>query len=71
MNGIAAINTIKSIVGVSPYTFVSAPAVKGKSAVGGYSGNAVKPIALRFIAEIGQNPTLKGMHISGMGGIET
>ncbi len=70
-DGIAAINTIKSIVGVSPYTYVSAPAVKGKSAVGGYSGNAVKPIALRFIAEIGQNPMLKGMHISGMGGIET
>ena len=45
---------------------VSAPAVKGKSAVGGYSGNAVKPIALRFIAEIGQNPKLKGMHISGI-----
>ncbi len=70
-DGIAAINTIKSIVGVSPYTYVSAPAVKGKSAVGGYSGNAVKPIALRFIAELGQNPMLKGMHISGMGGIET
>ncbi|MBQ7565463.1 MAG: NAD-dependent dihydropyrimidine dehydrogenase subunit PreA [Lachnospiraceae bacterium] len=70
-DGIAAINTIKSIVGVSPYTYVSAPAVKGKSAVGGYSGNAVKPIALRFIAEIGQNPALRGMHISGMGGIET
>ena len=70
-DGIAAINTIKSIVGVSPYTYVSAPAVKGKSAVGGYSGNAVKPIALRFIAEIGQNTKLKGMHISGMGGIET
>ncbi len=70
-NGIAAINTIKSIVGVSPYTYVSAPAVKGKSAVGGYSGNSVRPIALRFIAEIGQNPKLKGMHISGMGGVET
>ena len=70
-DGIAAINTIKSIVGVSPYTYVSAPAVKGKSAIGGYSGNAVKPIALRFIAELAQNPALKGMHISGMGGIET
>ncbi|MCR5776798.1 MAG: NAD-dependent dihydropyrimidine dehydrogenase subunit PreA [Lachnospiraceae bacterium] len=70
-DGIAAINTIKSIVGVSPYTYVSAPAVKGRSAVGGYSGNAVKPIALRFIAEMGQNPNLKGLHISGMGGIET
>ena len=70
-DGIAAINTIKSIVGVSPYTFVSAPAVKGRSAVGGYSGNVVKPIALRFISEMGQNPKLNGMHISGMGGIET
>lgn len=70
-DGIAAINTIKSITGVNPLTFVSAPAVKGKSALGGYSGNAVKPIALRFISELGQNPKLKGMHISGMGGIET
>lgn len=70
-DGIAAINTIKSITGVNPYTFVSEPSVKGKSALGGYSGNAVKPIALRFIAELGQNQTLNGMHISGMGGIET
>ena len=70
-DGIAAINTIKSIVGVSPHTYVSAPAVHGKSAVGGYSGNAVKPIALRFIAELGQNPALQDMHISAMGGVET
>ena len=70
-DGIAAINTIKSVIGVSPYTYVSAPAVKGKSAVGGYSGNAVKPIALRFISELGQNEKLKDLHISGMGGIET
>ena len=70
-DGIAAINTIKSIIGVNPHTYVSAPAVHGMSAVGGYSGNAVKPIALRFIAELGQNPNLKGMHISGMGGVET
>ncbi len=70
-DGIAAINTIKSIMNVNPYTYISAPAVHGMSAVGGYSGNAVKPIALRFIAELGQNPNLAGMHISGMGGIET
>ena len=70
-DGIAAINTIKSVIGVSPYTYVSAPAVKGQSAIGGYSGNAVKPIALRFLSELGQNPLLKGMHLSGMGGIET
>ena len=70
-DGVAAINTIKSVVGVNPHTYVSAPAVRGQSAVGGYSGNAVKPIALRFIAELGRNPKLSGAHISAMGGIET
>ena len=69
-DGIAAINTIKSIIDINRHTYVSAPAVHGMSAVGGYSGNAVKPIALRFIAELGQNPALSGMHISAMGGIE-
>ena len=70
-DGIAAINTIKSVVGINPHTYLSSPAVHGRSAVGGYSGNAVKPIALRFISELGQNPELKGMHLSAMGGIET
>ena len=70
-DGIAAINTIKSIIGVNPHTYVSSPAVHGMSAVGGYSGNAVKPIALRFIAEMGHNPALKDMHLSAMGGVET
>ena len=69
-DGIAAINTIKSITGVNPHTYVSAPAVHGKSAVGGYSGSAVKPIALRFIAELGQNPALAGLHLSAMSGVE-
>ena len=70
-DGIAAINTIKSVTGVNMHTYVSAPSVHGRSAVGGYSGNAVKPIALRFISELSQNPALEGMHISAMGGIET
>ncbi|MCR4622440.1 MAG: NAD-dependent dihydropyrimidine dehydrogenase subunit PreA [Clostridiales bacterium] len=70
-DGLSAINTIKSIVGVNPHTYVSSPAVHGHSAVGGYSGNAIKPIALRFIAELGKDPELKGMHISAMGGVET
>ncbi|HAB93696.1 MAG TPA: NAD-dependent dihydropyrimidine dehydrogenase subunit PreA [Lachnospiraceae bacterium] len=70
-DGISAINTIKSIIGVNPHTYVSAPAVRGMSAVGGYSGSAVKPIALRFIAEMGHDPALSGMHLSGMGGVET
>ncbi|MBQ7183003.1 MAG: NAD-dependent dihydropyrimidine dehydrogenase subunit PreA [Clostridia bacterium] len=70
-DGLSAINTIKSVVGVDMHTYLSAPAVRGRSAVGGYSGNAVKPIALRFIAELKQDPELKGMHLSGMGGVET
>ena len=70
-DGLSAINTIKSVVGVNPHTYVSAPSVHGHSAVGGYSGNAVKPIALRFVAELAQNPKLKGMHLSAMGGVET
>ncbi len=70
-DGIAAINTIKSIIGVNPHTYITAPAVHGMSAVGGYSGKAVKPIALRFIQEMGKNPLLHDMHISAMGGIES
>ncbi len=70
-DGIAAINTIKSVIGVNPHTYVSAPSVHGQSAVGGYSGNAVKPVALRFIAELAESPALTGMHLSAMGGVET
>ena len=47
-NGIAAINTIKSITGVNIDTLVALPAVHGSSMLGGYSGVAVKPIALRL-----------------------
>jgi dihydropyrimidine dehydrogenase (NAD+) subunit PreA len=70
-NGIAAINTIKSITGVNIDTLVALPAVHGSSMLGGYSGVAVKPIALRFISEMATCPEIKGHHISGMGGIET
>lgn len=70
-DGIAAINTIKSITGVNIDTLVAAPAVRGRSSLGGYSGAAVKPIALRFIAELAGDAELRGCHLSGMGGIET
>ena len=70
-SGVSAINTIKSIMVINPHTYISSPAVHGMSAVGGYSGNVVRPIALRFIAEMGRNPALSGMYISGIGGVET
>lgn len=69
--GIAAINTIKSVMNVNLSTFASGPDVSGKTSVGGYSGKAVKPIALRFIQTMKQTPKLAGIPISGMGGIET
>lgn len=70
-DGIAAINTIKSVMNIDLHSMASAPNVQGKSAVGGYSGKAVKPIALRFIHDMKTNEKLKDVPISGMGGIET
>lgn len=70
-DGIAAINTIKSITGFDISHMEPEPAVKGKSSVSGYSGNAVKPIALRFIYDMAACDKLKDIPISGMGGIET
>ena len=64
-DGISAINTIKSI------TMSTDAEVSGKRTVSGYSGRAVKPIALRHILEMTANPLLKSTHISGIGGIET
>lgn len=70
-NGISAINTVKSITSVNLDTFSPTPEVSGRSSVGGYSGAAVRPIALRFISELRTDEALKGTHISGMGGIES
>ncbi|BCJ94473.1 dihydropyrimidine dehydrogenase subunit B [Anaerocolumna cellulosilytica] len=70
-DGIAAINTIKSISGLELGKMAPPPHIDGKSAVSGYSGKAVKPIALRFIHDIAKHERLKGVPISGMGGIET
>ena len=69
--GIAAINTVKSVMNVNLQTFSSGPDVRGRSSVGGYSGKAVKPIALRFIEAMKKHPKLANVPISGMGGIET
>ena len=70
-DGISAINTIKSITNVDVTTLVPEPQVNGKSSLGGYSGHAVKPIALRFIAEMTLCEDLNDMYFSGIGGIYT
>lgn len=69
--GIAAINTLKSITSLDFDKMTCMPVVNGKSSISGYSGKAVKPIALRFIAQMVQEPKLRNVPISGMGGIET
>ena len=69
--GLAAINTIKSILNVDLQSFSSGPDVRNQSSVGGYSGKAVKPIALRFIHSLRACPELAAVPVSGMGGIET
>ena len=69
--GISAINTVKSITNIDYENMTGMPVVNGKSSISGYSGTAVKPIGLRFIANLASCPDLKGIPLSGIGGIET
>lgn len=69
--GISAINTIKSVTNIDLDNMTGKPVVNGKSSVSGYSGKAVKPVALRFISELAQCEGLKSIELSGIGGIET
>ena len=64
-NAISAINTIKSV------TMGERAAVSEYKTISGYSGRAVKPIALRHILEMAKNPIMKNIQFSGIGGIET
>ncbi|MBY0099521.1 NAD-dependent dihydropyrimidine dehydrogenase subunit PreA [Mesobacillus maritimus] len=70
-HGISAINTMKSIANIDLDNITGKPVVNGKSSISGYSGNAVKPIALRFITEMNQCEDLQTVQFSGIGGIET
>jgi dihydropyrimidine dehydrogenase (NAD+) subunit PreA len=67
-DGIAAINTVKSICSLDLEKHIGMPIVNGKSSISGYSGKAVKPIALRFIQQMRQ--AIPNVEISGIGGIE-
>mgnify|MGYP003294344636 CR=1 FL=1 len=65
-NGIVAIDTVKSIM--EP---MAKSSKNDNICIGGMSGKAIKPIALRFIAEMKKHPKLKSLHLVGVGGIET
>ena len=68
-DGISTINTILSIIGIDLRTLKPMPTVEGYAVPGGYSGQAVRPIALRHVMEIAR--AMPGVPISGMGGIDT
>ena len=68
-NALSLINTIQSVTGIDLDTFVPRPNVAGKSVFGGYCGPAVKPIALKMLATLSQDPVTSKVPISGIGGI--
>ncbi len=68
-SGITAINTILSVVGINLQTLRPMPTVEGYTVPGGYSCQAVRPIALRMVSQLG-NALPKDISISGLGGVE-
>ena len=70
-NALSLINTIQSVTGIDLDTLVPNPYVAGKSVFGGYCGPAVKPIALKMLTTIAQDPTTSKVPISGIGGVST
>jgi dihydropyrimidine dehydrogenase (NADP+)/dihydropyrimidine dehydrogenase (NAD+) subunit PreA len=71
--GISAINTIRSVLGVNLETLRPEPTVEGFTTPGGYSCKAILPIALRMCMEVAK--TIRGEFpartLSGIGGIES
>ncbi|HKZ03086.1 MAG TPA: NAD-dependent dihydropyrimidine dehydrogenase subunit PreA [Pyrinomonadaceae bacterium] len=67
--GISAINTILSVIGVDLKTLRPMPSVEGYTVPGGYSSQAVKPIALRMVSQLALGIP-DGVSVSGIGGIE-
>lgn len=66
--GVTAINTVKALLGFDLDTFSPVPSVNGKSTEGGFSGPAIKPIALRFVADVVKDV---GIPVAGVGGVVT
>jgi dihydroorotate dehydrogenase subfamily 1 len=71
--GISAINTIRSVIGVNLDTLRPEPAVEGFTTPGGYSSKAIMPVALRMCMEIAHliRSEFPGRSLSGIGGIES
>src|SRR6478672_5247777 len=70
-NALSLINTIQSVTGIDLDTLVPNPNVAGQSVFGGYCGPAVKPIALKMLTTVAQDPVASRVPISGIGGVST
>ncbi len=70
-DAVSLINTINSVTSVDLDTLTPRPSVGDRSSHGGYSGPAVKPIALNMVWSIASDPETRGLPISGIGGIVT
>jgi dihydropyrimidine dehydrogenase (NAD+) subunit PreA len=69
-SAISLINTVQSLMGVDLERLVPIPVVGDASSHGGYCGPAVRPIALRMVAELARDPECP-LPICGIGGIST
>jgi dihydropyrimidine dehydrogenase (NAD+) subunit PreA len=69
-DAISAVNTFQGISEIGRDDWVPKPNIFGVGATSGYSGPAVKPIALHFIADMAKCEDLD-LPLSGIGGIET
>ena len=65
-DGLAAINTVQGFIGINLDTLEPVLNIDGHSTYGGLSGEVVKPIGFRCVAQLRQNSDLP---ILGMGGI--
>jgi dihydropyrimidine dehydrogenase (NAD+) subunit PreA len=68
-DAVSLINTVQSITAVDLDQMAPEPVVDGQGTHGGYCGPAVKPIALRMVADIARDEEMQGLPISGIGGI--
>ena len=69
-DALSTINTVRGISEVDLQTFAPKPTIQGRGSISGFSGTAVKPIAMRFVAELCQSRQV-ALPVSGIGGIET
>ncbi len=72
-DGVSAINTILSVMGVDLNTLRPEPTVEGYTVPGGYSCVAIKPIALRMVKDCAESirDHFPGKSLSAIGGIES